>query len=150
VLDNHHRDLELAVKPRQRPHDGVRALSIQIGRRLIKDQDRRSHRQAGSNSDTLLLAAREVAHRTCTQVLTSGGLKRIPHAVHNLPWRQSEITRPERDLVLHRPVEELGGRVLEDQAGPRRQLGHAVVHGVQTTHGDLTRHLGRGKHFLST
>jgi hypothetical protein len=62
VLNDHYRNLKLAVQPHQSPHNGLSPLAIQIGRRLIKDQGRGPHREAGGNGDSLLLAPGEMAH----------------------------------------------------------------------------------------
>jgi hypothetical protein len=136
VLNHHHCDLESAVQVRQGLHDGVSPLPVQIRRGLIKDQCRRSHRQARGNGNSLLLSTGEMTNRTAPQMLTARGLKGVFHAIRSLPRGQPEIARPKRHFILYRPVEQLGGRVLEHQAHFPGHLSHAVTQGIQATDGD--------------
>src|SRR5207247_8782824 len=102
-------------------HNLLGGMRIEKGRRLVKYDNARLHRQNPGQGHSLLLAAREFVR---SQFLQRGSARDFHRHINPLPDlvpAESEILRTERDVLLDRQSKPLILRVLEsvaDASGP--------------------------------
>ena len=101
--------------------DPADARVVLAGRRLVEDEHRRLHRQDARQRDELPQRQVEVIG---VREPRAGQPDRVECRVHGPRGRvraTTEVARPEGDLALDRPVEELVVGVLEHEPDPRRE-----------------------------
>ena len=128
--DRRHRDLPLQ---RLQPHPGpVAQLGVEVGERLVEQQQARRRRQRPGQRDALLLAARQLVRVALGQVAELDELQHLAHPL--LLGRALDPPQPERvaDVLGDGHVRPDRVRLEHDAALPllrrHERLGRAVEH----------------------
>jgi hypothetical protein len=116
VFDDDDRQALLLMQAGQGRGDLFHAVPVQVGRGLVQDQDRRAQGQHSRDGHPLLLSTGEGAHRPSAQVFDAAGRQRTADTGLDLFAGQVQVARGEGDFFFYRGVEQLRGRVLEDDA----------------------------------
>ena len=132
VLDDHDRPVAARRQVGQALEHGHRARRVQVGGRLVEDEEARQRRQDVGQGEALLLAARQGARGTRLEAgqahLREGRRDGRQHPVA-VP---ATVLQPEGDLVGNVRHHELRFGILEDEADlpakdARRRARHLVV-----------------------
>ena len=89
---------------------------VEIGERLVKEQDLHVVRQDAAHGDALLLAAGEFAGGVVEQVLQVDDACDLVNALFQLLLRDRVILECEGEVLRHGEADELAVRVLQDGA----------------------------------
>ena len=100
-------------------------VGVELGRRLVEQQQLRLERQRRGEADALQLAARELDRLPAPEVQRVDGLERALDARPDLGGRSAEVLEPERDLVRDDRHHDLVLRILEDRRDRPGELGRA-------------------------
>jgi len=106
-------------------------LGVELGRRLVEQDELRPHGQGGREADPLQLPAGELVRAPPGQVLRADCPERAVHPWPDLRGRGAEVLEPERDVVAHERHEDLILRILEDRRDGAREVGRARMSRVQ-------------------
>jgi hypothetical protein len=100
---------------------------VQVGGRLVQDEDLRFHRQYGRHRDPAALAETEVLRRAAGDVEHADGLQGPLHPLVEFGAAQAQVGGAERDVLADGRHEELVVGVLEDDADPAPDLPQALL-----------------------
>ena len=103
--------------------EGLRALGIELRRRLVEQQQLRSERERRREAHTLQLAARELRDAAGGEVRRPDRVERVRHALRDLTRRRADVLEAERDLRLDAAEHDLVLGILEDGRDGAGQLG---------------------------
>ena len=96
---------------------------IELGRRLVEQQQLRPQRDGRSETDTLQLSPRQLGDRAIREVLGANRGERLVCAAEDLLRGGADILEPEGDLADHEGENDLLLRVLEDGGDRPGELG---------------------------
>ena len=144
LLHHHHPigNRERAVDPLLGEDDGALRLldrgeeclgtvCVELGRRLVEQQELRSQRERRREADALQLSARELDRAPAREVRRADLTERDRDLRPDLLGRDGHVLETERDLVVDARHHDLVLRVLEDRRDDARQLGRPVRARVQ-------------------
>ena len=115
------------------------AHRIELGGRLVEDQEVRLHRQRRRDSKPLLLAAREFVRVLLLHAVQAHGSQNLWNARQHLLTRHAQVLQRESDLVFDGCGEELRLRVLEHRAHVLGQRADRMVERIQAGHRGLPK-----------
>ena len=107
------------------------AIGVELGRRLVEQQELRSQRERRGEADALQLPARELDRAAAREMRRADLTERDGDLRPDLLGRDGHVLETERDLVLDARHHDLVLRVLEDRRDDAGELGRAVRPGVQ-------------------
>ena len=111
------------------------SLGVELGGRLVQEQQRGPDGKDGRETDTLQLAGRERLGTALCEPRDAGIGERAVDAGPDLCRRRAEVLEPERDLVLDAAEDDLVLGVLEERRDLVGEIGRAEAAGVAS--GDL-------------
>jgi hypothetical protein len=112
---------------RNRREEELRALRVQLRRRLVEQEQLRPQRERRRETDALQLSSRQLGRPPPGQVERVDRLERVLGARPDLGRRRAGVLEPEGDLVLDASHHDLILRVLEDGRDRPRELGGSSV-----------------------
>lgn len=115
MLGYHHRGAA-ALELGQDAHERLGALRVQVGRGFVQHEHGRTARDGGGEGHPLLLAARQLGQLLAQKPFHAARLGGGMHAAHGFGGVHPQVLGRKRDLVTHRPHEELAARVLHHHA----------------------------------
>jgi hypothetical protein len=127
------------ARPLHRREEQRRRLGIELGRRLVEQEERRLERERRGKTDALQLAAGELDRLPAPEVKRVDRGERALDARPDLGRGHTEILEPEDDLVRDDGHHDLVLRVLEDGRDRPGELGGTRAAGVQPRHDDAAR-----------
>ena len=133
VLDDQH-GRPLGPESLEDAEEPLRPLLVELGGRLVQDQDRRPEREGRGDRDPLLLAAREGVRRPIAEIGRRGHLEDPLHLREQRLPREGEPLEARGELLLDGREDQLGVRVVEDDADVPADLGEPVVLGDVAPH----------------
>ena len=141
-------DAVLDEDDRGRPFraDGCEALEergrtgrVEIGGRLVEDEQARHRRQDARQREPLLLAARERSGQASPRATEPDGLECHGDPFEHRRSRPGPVLQPERDVILDPVHDDLAGRVLEHQPDPRGERARGERPGLDAVDGQRAR-----------
>ena len=117
VFDDEHGRLSLGLHGKDGITDAGRGRRIDIGRRLVEDDDLRRHRMDAGQSQTLLLPAGQRRTRMLGGQVESHGTQRRGNPSLDGLGGQTEVLHPEGDIVADAGEDHLRIGILQDQSG---------------------------------
>ena len=112
------------------PADGIpnlgHALRVEVGRRLIEQEQPGPHGEHTRQGEALLLAAREVRGGAVERHRKTDLIETVAHALPDLVAGDTEVLAAEGDVVAHPGEDDLGVRILQHEPGPPGSRGRAV------------------------
>ena len=121
------------------------AARVEVGGRLVEDEDRGVARQDAGQARSLPLAEAQVMRRTVGLVSQLDPFQAIEGDPAGFGRGFSQVERPERDILDDRVAEELVVRVLKDQADPPADLGGVAIIDLQAVDPDAWSPPRRGR-----
>ena len=115
--DDRRADVERMVE------EGLRALGIELRRRLIEQQQLRSECERRGEADALQLPARELRDAAAGEVRRPDRVERVRRTLCDLARRRADVLEAERDLRLDSAEHDLVLGILEDGRDGAGQLG---------------------------
>ena len=131
VIGDQDRDAE----PGHVLEERVGGAGIELGGRLVEQQQLRPQRDGGREADTLQLSPGELGDGAIGEVLGADRGERLVRATDDLLCRGPDVLEPEGDLADDAREDDLFLRVLEDAGHRPGELGRA--HGPRVEAGDL-------------
>ena len=119
------------------------SLHVQRGCRLVQHQHLRAHGQRRGDCHTLLLPARKLCRVAAGQIRDSDCTQRPCHPLLDFVFIQSEIARSKGHLIGNMQVEELAGRVLENDSYMAGHISDGSLTGIQTSDHNFSAALRR-------
>ena len=116
MRDQDDRDAVIAVQQLDRPHDLFSALRIKHRSRLVQHDAVRAHRNDARDRHALLLSAGKLMRCMLAVLIHADRMERLIDARAHLVRRDTEIFKPERNVLLHDGRNDLVIRVLEHHA----------------------------------
>ena len=117
MLDHHHRYLAALGDASDHLANGTRAIGIEVRGRLVEEQHPRSEREDPGDGEALLFAAGKRRGRVVLAVGEPDVRERAVDARPDLVRRYAAVLEPECDVVTGARHDELGFRILQDEAG---------------------------------
>ena len=118
VLDQQHRQLAAAGEPGKGLAHEPCAFGIEVGGRLVKEEEAGPQRERRGKRQPLLFSAREGVRGALPAVGETNHLERLVHARPDLDRRNASVLEAERDLVTGSRHHQARLRILEDDPGP--------------------------------
>jgi len=146
VLDQQDGGSLLLVQALEHLDDLAGGLHVQAGGRLVQDQHARPHRQHCADGHALDLPAGKRVQAAPEQMGEAERLSDRGHAGADSLLIQPQIARAAGQLLIHGQVEELGSRVLEDDADLLGDLRRGEQQRVAAVYLDCA---GQGHAFLA-
>ena len=126
MLREHDGGPPLLVDAAQDAQQLVAGDRVELGGRLVEQQQPRAARERCAEGDALELAARQLVGRALEQPGDTEGQRRLLHAARDRRGAPAAVLEREGQLRAHRAHDDLRLRVLEQRARDRRQLRRAV------------------------
>ncbi|GAB3943194.1 hypothetical protein GCM10027614_31490 [Micromonospora vulcania] len=117
VLDQDQRGVGVQRAGHRLPDQGGPG-GVEVGGRLVQEQQAGAQGQRAGQGESLLLAAGERGGGPVPVVREADPVQRLVHPRPDLAGRYSPVLQPERDVVAAAGHHQLGLRVLEDDADP--------------------------------
>ena len=131
VLGEHDRGAPLLVDAPQHAEQLVARHRVELGGRLVEQQQPRPGGQRRAERHALELAARQLVRRAVEQPGDAERERRLLDPARDRGRAPAAVLERERELRAHRPHHDLRLGVLEQRAGDGGQLGRAVVARVE-------------------
>ena len=131
VLGEHDGGAPLLVDAAQDAEQLVARDRVELGRRLVEQQQPRAAGQRGAERDPLELAAGQLVRRAVEQAGDAERERRLLHPARDRRLAPAAVLERERELGAHRAHHDLRLGVLEQRARDRGQLGRAVLARVE-------------------
>ena len=126
-------------EPLDRAEEELGRVGIELGGRLVEQEQSRLQRERRRKADALELAARELGGLSLPQVEGVHGGERRLDARPDLGGRRAEVLEPESDLVRDDREDDLILRILEDRGDRSRQIGGSRGPRIQSRDDSSTR-----------
>ena len=131
VLGEHDRGPPLLVDAAQDAEQLVAGDGVELGGRLVEQQQPRPPGQRRAERDALELAAGQLVRRAVEQPGDAERERGLLHPARDRRRAPAAVLERERELGAHRAHHDLRLGVLEQRAGDRGQLGRAVLARVE-------------------
>ncbi len=141
VLDEQDRAVARCDQFGQRGVHLLDSPRVEIGGRLVQDEERRAHRERARDREALASATREAVGVVAAALPELHASERGLRAGEHVGHRHPQVLGTERDLVQERAGHQLRVRVLEDHADLRAQLGDGGLGGVVPADLDRPAHV---------
>ena len=115
------------------------AVGVELGRRLVEQQELRLERERRGEADALQLPARELDRAPVARCDAPTSAERRGDLRPDLLRRDGDVLEPERDLVLDARHHDLVLGILEDRRDDPRELGGPVRPRVEAADLDPAR-----------
>src|ERR1044072_2945261 len=101
----HHADGRAAVVQfLEQRHDGLAVARIKVGRRFVREEDRRLARESARDRNTLLLTAGELAGQMFGAMAHADALQRFEHETFTLARTHAAISQRQLDVLINREI----------------------------------------------
>jgi hypothetical protein len=141
VLGEDDRRPPLLVQPAQEPHELVARDGIELGGRLVEQDELRATGERGAERDPLQLAARELVGRALEQGADPEGERDLLDPPGHRGGPQAAVLEREGELRADRAEDGLGLGILQQGAGHRGELRGTVLARVQAADDDAAAEL---------
>ncbi len=131
VLGEHDGRAPLLVEAPQEPDELVAGHGVELGGRLVEQEQARAARERRPERDALQLAAGELVGPAVQERLDAERERDLLDAARDRRRTVAAVLETERELVAHRPEHGLGLGVLEEGAGRRRRWPRARARGCR-------------------
>jgi hypothetical protein len=127
MLGEHDRRVGVLVDAAQEPDELVAGDRIELGGRLVEDDDPRAPGQSGAERHPLELPARQLGGGAIQQLVDGQRERRLLHPARHYGGRQPAVLQPERQLGADRARDDLALGILEQRPDRLSQLAGAVI-----------------------
>ena len=142
-----HRDAELALQAAQLGAHLHPQLGVQVGQRLVQQQQARPQHDGPGQRHALLLPARQVGRQPRREVLETDRAQRLAHALAQLRRRHLAQPQPEGHVLEGTQVrEQRVGLEHEPDVAPVRRHAGDVLPGQHDAAGQRREQAGHGAH----
>ena len=124
MFDHHDRRAILHVEAGQHGEHFGHAGGIEIGGRLVENQQARLRGQDGGDADALLLTARKLEYGAVAEAGEADKAQGVSLTRQNFGRRPAEILETEANFVAHTAVDDLRVGVLKDHADLGGEFNH--------------------------
>ncbi len=135
LLRDQHRTVELRCEIEQR----LRRFRIELGGRLVEQEEPGTKREGRGDTHPLELAGRELVRLPACQMLGSKRTERLESAAVDLRRRRAEVLEPEGNLVLDPGEDDLVLGILKDARNAPGEVARPRAAGVAAVHLDPPR-----------
>ena len=102
--DENRRDAKALLEFTQLPAHLHAHLRVEVGERLVEQQDARADRDGARQRDALLLPSGKLARLPITKVRQPNEFERLTNARIDFGRRQASLLQPESDVLRHAHV----------------------------------------------
>jgi hypothetical protein len=141
MLRDYNRGAEVLVQPAQEPDELVARDRVELGCRLVEEQQPRPVDHRGGDRHTLELTARERVRAALEQMGDPELERRLLDRARDRAGGLTPVLERQLELGTHAPHHDLRLGLLEDRAAHRGELSGAVRAHVELAHAQLARRL---------
>ena len=118
MLDDDERRARPLGHARDRVAHLAHALGVEVGRRLVEQDEPRAHREHARQREALLLPTREGGRRPIERHIQTHRIERLAHPLPDLVTGDAEVLGAERHVVPDAREDRLAVGVLQHEPGP--------------------------------